>query len=143
MQFKSIIKEGVPTANGRIYEKGSLQKFKDYLQEKIDNKTCFVWMGQEITEPDDSMIKDAVGVVESIDVKDGQAIFDITLFDTPRKQMIELLSDDLLVDFLLCGKTLDELNNEGYKVVDTSEFTIAGVKLAHVKDICKEVELCV
>lgn len=136
MLFKSIIKEGVPTINNRIYSEGSLQKFKDYLQEKIDNKTCFVWFGN--IRLDETNINDYVGIVESFDIEDGVGIFDITLLDKPEKQIIECMSDKFFVDFYLEAKIFEDSYQEEHIRVDLSEMSLSGLRLLNIQEDYKD-----
>ena len=136
MIFKSIIKEGVPTINNRIYEEGSLQKFKDYLQEKIDNKTCFVWFGN--VRLDETNLNDYVGIVESFAIEDGVGIFDITLLDKPEKQIIESMSDKFFVDFYLAAKIFEDSYQEEHRRVDLSEMSLSGLRLLNIQEDYKD-----
>lgn len=123
MIVKTIIKEETPTVNGRIYPKGSLQKMKDLIQDRINQKTFFVFPCGYINREDDINLNEAVGIVDNFEIKDGQGYLDIQFIrDTA---VINLLGqDNLLIDFLLVAKT-DENN-----IVDLVNMEIHGVKLA-------------
>ena len=122
MRVKTIIKEGVPTVHNRIYAEGSLQKMKEVVQDKIDSKTFLVfppmyryWVNGSGT------LKDAIGIVNSFEIEDGQGIFDITIIkDSP----IAIIEKDVYADLLLEAKTGE--NN----FVDLTDMKLHGIKLA-------------
>lgn len=130
MIFKSIIVEDKPTVNFRVYKKGSLQKFKEYLQEQIDKKCCFVWLGNCI--PDDTL-NGVVGYVSTFKIENGQGLFDINLFDKT-KQLVESMAPSLQIDFYLNAILSDDKDSNGNSYVDLSDFSIDGLRLLKVND---------
>ena len=95
---------------------------KDLIQDRINQKTFFVYPCGYINIEDSINSKDAVGIVDNFEIKDGQGYLDIQFIrDTA---VINLLGqDNLLIDFLLVAKT-DENN-----IVDLTNMQIHGVKL--------------
>lgn len=127
--FSTIIKEGVPTPNGRVYPEGSLQKIKEQMQADIENGRCLMFYGidteKEIT---DTNLNKVAGIVKEFRIEDGQEIFDVEL--TPTFQTIMFAFDRKYeVDFFLNAKIKEEKTPEGLPIVDLEGSYIAGVRL--------------
>lgn len=126
MIVKTIIKEEVPTSFGRIYPKGSLQKMKDLIQDRINAKTFFVFPPGFCDKVTDLTLKDAIGVVNNLEILDGLGWLDITLIkeDIPLFSLLASLDENnLQADFLLVA-TMGKNN-----YVDLTDVRIDGVKL--------------
>lgn len=126
MIVKTIIKEETPTVNGRIYPKGSLQKMKDLIQDRINQKTFFVFPPGFCDRVDDLTLKNAIGVVNNLEIEDGQGWLDITFIkeDISLFSILESLDENnLQADFLLVAS----IGKNNY--VDLTDVRIDGVKL--------------
>ena len=125
MIVKTIIKEEEPTVNDLIYPRGSLQKMKDLIQDRINQKTFFVFPPGFCDKVTDLTIKDAIGIVNNLEITDGQGWLDITLIkDIPLFSVLDSLDENnLQADFLLVA-TIGKNN-----YVDLTNVRIDGVKL--------------
>ncbi len=125
MIVKTIIKQEEPTVNDLIYPKGSLQKMKDLIQDRINQKTFFVFPPGFCDKVTDLTIKDAIGIVNNLEITDGQGWLDITLIkDIPLFSVLDSLDENnLRADFLLVAA----IGKNNY--VDLTNVRIDGVKL--------------
>lgn len=131
-KYKSIIIEDIPTANGRIYKKGTLQKIKDFLTSDILNKRCFATFGMvdEDTTIDELISRGQVaGLVSSFDIINGQAVLDIELLPTDSGRNLKTFEEiygeelpfELKVNFSILGTVSEKQNEYGFHYVNISE----------------------
>lgn len=120
MKIRTIIEENKVTAKNRIYKTGILSKFKERIEEAIENKKCFVTLSgifgnlcsaQNSLEDYSFIYNDEgiangnfCGVVNSFDIEEGQGVLDIDFFEGPVKKLIEATGEEnFKIDFPLCG----------------------------------------
>lgn len=122
MIIKTTIKEEEPTINGLIYPKGSLQKIKDLVQDRINQKTFFVFPCGCTKREDFADLNNVVGIVNSFEIKDGQGYFDIQFIrDT---SVINIIGQDGLRIAIVLEAKVGENN-----IVELTDMEIYGVKL--------------
>lgn len=146
-KYKSILIEEVPTPNGRIYAKGSLQKIKDSMVSDILNKRCFAIFDN--TDEDiinDTALKNRiVGIVTNFNIVDGQAVLDIEILPTEvgrkLKAIEEIYGEDmpfeLKVNFQFLDKLSEKRNEYGFKYADITEIK-PFVNIAKINGVVEE-----
>lgn len=130
MLIKTILKEEKPTVTGRIYQKGSLRKIKDIIDNKIKEKIFFVFPPLYNSTIYGTSLQQVIGFVNSFVIKDDTGYFDITIL---KYIPIFEVCENLYADFLLGN--LDENNYVNLK--DLKDIKIYGMKL-YLKDKRKE-----
>jgi len=112
--LRTIIKEGEPTKNGRVYSTGVMAKIKESLQPYIDKKICWVVLGSDrdvfitacASDIQDLFTERAfglyAGLVKGFFIENGEGILDIEILPTAvgdnLKTYLEL-GVDFRVDF--------------------------------------------
>lgn len=128
-KYQTLIREGVPTVNGRIYSDGSLETIKGLLQPYIEKNICFAVLGADADAfckyngynykdlHSDKAMGLYSGIVKSFDIVNGQGELEIAPLKTSAGHILEEMQEfgiDFKVDFLAYAM----LNNQYVKEIN-------------------------
>lgn len=117
MEFKcDLIKEGIPTVNGRTYSKEAL--------ERVANQSLgvLVQLGNESRSLNTLELEKCLGDITACEVRDGSLVADIRFFDTDSAKLAKALIDggislsDNLMPILIA-----EVDKDGNPILQTIE----------------------
>lgn len=131
-KYQTLIREGVPTVNGRIYGDGSLETIKGFLQPYIEKNICFAVLGADADAfckyngynyrdlDSDRAIGLYSGIVKSFDIVNGQGELEISPLKTSAGNNFRAMQEfgvDFKVDFLAYAMLNDKYVKEINEVV--------------------------
>lgn len=121
--FCTAIQLNVPTINGRVYSKETLDKIVEQTNRKAASGHCFLVTNVERTSASISLAE-VVGRINVASLFDGQMLIDVELLDTPKGLPIRALPQEavekLTVFPIMYGTTKPDLT------VDAASIALTG-----------------